>query len=79
MTPPEVTSTQLRVLRKLADGEWHAGTRDSRGDTVLATVATVATALWRMGLVERDGASRTARPSNPGYRYCITPTGRSAL
>lgn len=76
MTLPEVTSTQLRVLRKLADGDWHAGTRDSRGSTVLATVAA---ALWRMGLVERDGASRTARPSNPGYRYRITTKGRRAL
>lgn len=71
-----VTDAQRRTLRVLSDGEWHESTRTGTRGTVLGTVAA---ALWRQGLVERFGSSRTAKPSNPGYRYRITTAGRAAI
>lgn len=75
-THQTITRAQYVTLRELANGKWRIGKRHVGGDTVLSTVAS---ALWRMGLVEREGASRTARPSNPGFRYRITEPGRAAI
>lgn len=71
-----ITRAQYVALRQLADGEWKRGKRWVEPGTVLSTVAS---ALWRMGLAEREGASRTARPSNPGFQYRITEAGREAI
>lgn len=68
-----VTEAQWRLLCHVSDGAWHPG---SRTGPVLGSVAH---ALWRQGLLEREGSSRTASPRNPGYRYRITEQGRQAL
>lgn len=67
---------QIRALRALEDGAWHPSTRTGAGSSVIGTVGS---ALVRAGLAERRGASRTAKPSNPGYEYRITAAGRLAL
>jgi hypothetical protein len=73
---PKLTDGQLRTLQALADGAWHPGSRTGQNGTV---VGTIGAALTRLGLVERKGSSRTAKPSNPGYQYRITESGRAAL
>lgn len=76
----DVTRAQRTALQTLLDGQWHDCARVVRDGTVLGTVlGTVAAALWRMGWAEREGASRGPRPSNPGFRYRITNTGRVAF
>lgn len=73
---PKLTDGQLRTLQALADGAWHPGSRTGQNGTV---VGTIGAALTRLGLVERKGSSRTAKPSNPGYQYRITDQGRALL
>lgn len=72
----DVTRAERIALVTLSDGAWHDSRRSVGHGFVLSTVAA---ALWRRGLVEREGASRTVKPSNPGYRYRILPAGRSML
>jgi len=72
----ELTEAQARALRILADGEWHDSSRTGAQASILGTVAA---ALWRQKLVDRVGESRTARPTNSGYRYRINDAGRLAL
>lgn len=36
-------------------------------------------ALVRLDLAERRGASKTARPTNPGYSYRLTSAGSEVL
>lgn len=73
--PPDFTEAQVRALRTLADGLWHDSRRSSGSGRVLGTVVAD---LFRRGYVERRGESRTARPSNPGYQYRLTPAGHRA-
>lgn len=63
-----LTDAQRRVLQTLADGQWHKGSRDGRNGSVLGTPAS---ALVRMGRIERRGESRTSSPRNLGYEYRI--------
>lgn len=72
----DLSDGQRRELRRLADGQWHPAARSASDGAVLSTVAA---ALWRLGLAERRGASRTAKPSNPGFQYRITTPGREVL
>lgn len=76
VTDRPTTRAEGVALTVLADGEWHKGARTIGAGTVLGMVAA---ALWRRGLAERRGASRCARPSNPGYEYRINDEGRAAL
>lgn len=70
--PPDFTEAQVRALTVLADGAWHDSRRASGSGRVLGTVAAE---LYRRGYLERAGESRTARPSNPGFRYRLNATG----
>lgn len=74
--PPDFTEAQVRTLTVLADGLWHDSRRASGSGRVLGTVAAE---LFRRGYLEREGASRTARPSNPGFRYRLNPAGQRAV
>lgn len=74
--PPDFTEAQVRTLRVLADGLWHDSRRASGADRVLGTVAAE---LYRRGYLERQGESRTARPSNPGFRYRLNQAGQRAV
>lgn len=72
----DVSDGQYRALRVLADGGWHFANRTGSDGKILSTVAA---ALWRSGMAERRGASRTAKPTNPGFEYRITTKGVRAL
>lgn len=71
-----LTEAQRRTLLVLADGLPHKGTRTGNGGSVLGVPAVE---LVRRGLATRTGASRTARPANPGYTYTITAEGLALL